>query len=535
MGTVTHFPERAMNPPFSSLLVIVLFTSSVLPSAHADGKFFRRAEVADEPGIAAQRAVLAFRDGVETLIVASEVESTDTSFGWILPLPAEPVSIEPCPANTLDALASLLPPRIVEVPRPVPLVAGLLALAALIAGVEHVRARRANRRSGWAPLALAGGLLVGAVLLCMPTLSRARGVGAGGVQVLRSEKAGVYDVTVIQGDSAESVEAWLTSNGFAAPPTATAVLREYVAEGWCFLAARISRDAGTDATHHPLKITFPAEKPVYPMRLTGSDGQPLRLDLFVIGDRAADAPGMTPWFRGAVESDAGYASGGEIGGEYPPVFRATAGEFVAAVGLPAVADLLWDGCTLTRLHGRLGPGEMKADIAPRWETKPPQRHPVYARSSALTYAGGVAALAFVVLFLAAASAAGAKRAPVGAFLRRRGVPALLLAVAIGAGRYFTLDVERIRVEERGRLATIIAVGAHREALAELTREPPAGPFPDAYRKRVRSLYAQASDAREPSAPGDYRIEALDEGWRLTILDRNYIPVTVHIGADGVPR
>ena len=36
-------------------------------------------------------------------------------------------------------------------------------------------------------------------------------------------------------------------------------------------------------------------------------------------------------------------------------------------------------------------------------------------------------------------------------------------------------------------------------------------------------------------PGDFTIEATDGGWRLTIIDWSYIPITIPISSDGTPR
>lgn len=514
--------------------VLILCVAYVAPPALADGKFFRRVEVADEPGIAAQRAVLAFKDGVETLVVQSEVQSADTSYGWILPLPAEPTSIEPCPANTLSVLADVVTPRVVDLPSTLPWIALFLVLATFVSGMEHVRARHRGARSRAGVIAFAAVLLLGAVLIAVPTLSVQSGNADAGVRVLQTTKAGAYDVSVITGDSADAVEAWLKDNGFACPPAARAVLAEYVAEHWCFLAAKVSADAAGEALHHPLSVAFPAKRAVYPMKLTGYDGKPLQLDLFVIADRAASAAGLRSWLSDRFIVDDGYTGGGNLGGEHATVFTSL-GRSVQAIGVPAVTDLMWAGCTLTRLHGRLSAAAMKSDIALDWSDAGPARAAVYDRTSALRYASSVAALAFVVVFIWLVSVAEKKRWSSVEFLRKRGAAVLLIVAAIGAARYFTLEVVPTRISIHSWIRGIVAVLAHRDALDKLAESPPEQPFPEAYRALLSRRQIEESADRDPEHPGDYRIEKTEDGWRLTVLDRNYVPVTIAIAPDGTPR
>jgi len=120
------------------LLVLALVACSA-DSVIADGKFFRRLEVADEPGIQAQRAVVAFRDGIETLIVQSDVAGKDSSYGWVLPLPAEPTSIEPCQANSLNALGSVVRPEVAEFPLGILVFSFFVALITVAVCIDYLR------------------------------------------------------------------------------------------------------------------------------------------------------------------------------------------------------------------------------------------------------------------------------------------------------------------------------------------------------------------------------------------------------------
>ncbi|MDP2324671.1 MAG: DUF2330 domain-containing protein, partial [Gammaproteobacteria bacterium] len=90
---------------------------------------------------------------------------------------------------------------------------------------------------------------------------------------------------------------WLRENGFRTLPEAgESIVSEYISEGWCFVAAKLNRTGAGYTRPHPLSITFPADKPVYPMRLTRLADTDLFLDLYVIADRRANAPDMETVF-----------------------------------------------------------------------------------------------------------------------------------------------------------------------------------------------------------------------------------------------
>jgi hypothetical protein len=330
-------------------------------AAFADGKFFRRLEVADEPGITAQRAVVAFKDGVETLIVQSDIDGAGESFGWLLPLPAEPTSIEPCQPMTLNALTSIVRP---EFGKPktqlMKLCLGLMLLT-IVACMDHVHCKKHNHERGilWSVFATCS-LVVIFLLLMVTSLSKQALVG--NVEVIQTTKAGLYDVSIIKANEAAAVTEWLTPNGFACPPSAKPVIDDYIKDNWCFLAAKVSPEATGEVTHHPLRVAFPTSQPVYPLRLTGSDGAPILLDLFVIAEQRAAGAGMKMWVCERMGPHREYRRFEKYSRTHPPIYKAKT--FLSPpIGLEGVSDLMWSNCTLTRLRGRLSPADMKSDLA----------------------------------------------------------------------------------------------------------------------------------------------------------------------------
>jgi len=520
------------------LLLVLVVAGCAVDACLADGKYFRRLEVADEPGIRAQRAVVAFKDGVETLIVQSDIEGEDTSYGWLLPLPAEPTSIEPCQRNSLNALGGSLEPEIADTPWA--FLSFSIFLALVVIAFCIARLYLESHSSVWIPAA--GLTLTAVVIFVLVTLLLPIELGvahelSGGINVLQTVKAGVYDVAVIQGETGEAVGNWLTSNGFASPPSASAIIDDYVADNWCFLAAKVSPDASGMSTHHPLKVTFPASEAVYPLRLTGSDGDPIQLDLYVIGERRASAAAMQTWVSGSYDRAKGtHSSFWEFVCEVPPIYWSKDVPY-SPIGIPSVTSLMWPGCVLTRLHARLDAMDMQEDLSLTWRDAKPVRITLYNVRSAVGWSSCVASVTFSLAIVLFTWAGARKGWSWRVLLRRRLAPALLLGLLVGGGRYATLEIVPVKTEGKEATSPSIPFSAHWHVLSQLAQEPPEQPFPEAYRDLLlhRDLSHALDQASDFEKPGDYMIEATEDGWRLTIIDWPYLPVTIPISADGTPQ
>ncbi|UCG15869.1 MAG: DUF2330 domain-containing protein [Phycisphaerales bacterium] len=520
----------------SRVLVLVLIICSV-DSVFADGKFFRRLEVADEPGIRAQRAVIAFKDGIETLIVQSDVEGEDTSYGWLLPLPAKPTSIEPCQANSLNALGGVVQPEIADTPRSFLAFSIVFMLILVAACIDHVRLKaRGTVRTSPARVLLGVVVVLLLAMLLLPSLIITRGGLSGGVDVLQTVKAGVYDVTIIKGQTGEAVRDWLASNGFASPPSASAIIQDYVSSGWCFLAAKVSPEASGTSTHHPLKVAFPTSQAVYPLQLTGSDGDPVRLDLFVIADRRASAAAMRTWVCDSYGRGEHYHRFEEFVCEVPPIYKGRQRPF-SRIGIPAVSELMWPGCVVTRLHARLDASDMREDLSLRWLAPKPMRVTLHGLGGAVAWSAAVGAIALGLSFAWFTRTAVKRGWSWQMLIRRRLVFAVLAGLLMGAARYATLETVPMKATGRQELRSMVALSAHRHALQQLAANLPESPFPVAYRDLL--MASESSEALQEGTdldkPGDFKIEATDGGWRLTIIDWPYIPITIPISSDGTPQ
>ncbi|NLF32451.1 MAG: DUF2330 domain-containing protein [Planctomycetes bacterium] len=421
-----------MGAAHTRCLVVVAVLLSAGAVAMADGKFFSLPAYPAVPSIPSQAALIVYRDGVETLIVSSSVRSDSPELGWVLPLPAQPLEMIEADAGILPSLRWCLRPGIITDHKRW-VMAGKLGLlfGAVLLGVALrrrclVRRRDAQRRPQWVG-GLAEAVLVTLVFLLVyslfsPTLGvRTLGLAGGvaGVDVVSEQRVGIYDVAVLQARGATPLDEWLAANGLQTLDEASLpVVNDYVARGWCFVVARLAHEAGTAAAH-PIAARFRADRPVFPMKLTALAASTTQVDLYVVADRQAKAPGFRTI---AADRYVRESSGMEGYGDF-----CAAGSTPLHVGQPDVMALMWDGCVLTHLSAELTSDQMDRDVFCDLVPLRPQRVAYYtpeARADlvraigllglgvccALPAVGGLAGAAFrwwhLGVFLGAAAAVG---------------------------------------------------------------------------------------------------------------------------------
>ncbi len=81
-------------------LVVIGFLLSA-SAAFGDGCYVPERAVRKIPEIAAQRALLSWKDGVETLVISSALNSEAQTLGWIIPVPAVPTTVEKATPGSL--------------------------------------------------------------------------------------------------------------------------------------------------------------------------------------------------------------------------------------------------------------------------------------------------------------------------------------------------------------------------------------------------------------------------------------------------
>ncbi len=551
-----------MRLTFRFLLFVGLVWAGVAGELRADGKVLPRQEVAGPVDMPDQRALLAWHEGVQTLVIETAFVGEGAEFAWVVPLPAKP-EVEAASAGTLPAVAALMLPELRSAERGHWVLAGLAAglalaiwflgwsglwrgvrallvgciglfgggLAGGVFGAEWIGAAVGLLLAWWLgrhwilragrPVTTFGLLLLVLFLaaVLIPTTGKVRSAAgtapvAAGLEIER-RVVGDFDVTLIAGREAGGVVRWLEENGFALGPEARAEAERQAEAGAWFVASRLRRDFAERgrSTPAPLVFRFEAERPLYPMRLTGAGARrPLELELFVFGPARAEVDGLRalawgPLRRGdAAEQGAGWRSG------QTPDSR--------LITHRRLLGLTEGTSTVTHLRGRLRPAGMSEDLVVVWVDEGPAARGLWAWSHAAALQIGVLSAAGLALLVALARAwlVGGTRA-------RPRVASWVLAVCLAGGLVLAWCLPSVRVREGEPLMhgyerrQVFHVAE--SALGEMNPE-------EADEAMVREVFARelrrAADQMGwriavGDGPGEAELEPLPDGrWRLVLHD-----------------
>jgi hypothetical protein len=106
-----------------------------------------------------------------------------------------------------------------------------------------------------------------------------------GVIVHVMETVDVYDVAVIESESADASFEWLTSNGYRLSSVMKPYIELYTAQHMKFLALKLTADASAKDLK-PFKMTLPGITPTIPLRLTAIAAEPeMGVAVWILGER----------------------------------------------------------------------------------------------------------------------------------------------------------------------------------------------------------------------------------------------------------
>ena len=135
----------------------------------------------------------------------------------------------------------------------------------------------------------------------------------GGVVVLKEEAVGMYEVAVLAAGSAASLQAWMTDHGYRYPDGMDAVVADYVALRWCFVAvkAKVGQKGGVtprpgmrraepklpagstfDGNVQAMGFRFRTPELVVPMRLSAFNAGQLNNKVYLLTDRPQKIEGI---------------------------------------------------------------------------------------------------------------------------------------------------------------------------------------------------------------------------------------------------
>lgn len=118
--------------------------------------------------------------------------------------------------------------------------------------------------------------------------------GATAVGVVGRQRLGPFDVARLTATDPAALQDWLRDHGFSLPARLKTALRPYVDRHWEYVAVRLAPDTQGTPLHgalDPLHLTFAADRPVYPMRLSRLATTPQSLGLYVLAAHRMETSG----------------------------------------------------------------------------------------------------------------------------------------------------------------------------------------------------------------------------------------------------
>jgi hypothetical protein len=224
-------------------LLLVPVVVAILVFAAASGAFACGSLIGPNGAVQLVRTstLAAWHDGVEHYVTNFEFASNQTSFGSIIPLSAEPTTVERGGDWTLQRLAREVAP------------------------LQRV--------------------LVGDVAEAAPRTN--------GVDVLQQTRIDSLDVTILRGGGS-AVADWAAQQGFDLTSDTPGVLEFYSRRSPYFMAAKFDATAAVaqglnSGDGIPVHLTIPVERPWVPLRILGTGkpaSEPVRADVFLLTDAA---------------------------------------------------------------------------------------------------------------------------------------------------------------------------------------------------------------------------------------------------------
>ena len=107
------------------------------------------------------------------------------------------------------------------------------------------------------------------------------------VQVFASGEVGPYGFDVVGSEDPDALVTWLRENSYLVTEAMEPLIDLYVEEEFVFLAMKLRPDKGAQDVE-PVKVTYPSERPMIPLRLTAVAANPdMAVMVWIYADRQA--------------------------------------------------------------------------------------------------------------------------------------------------------------------------------------------------------------------------------------------------------
>lgn len=239
---LTHALTFGTTAVLVGLNIASTFADGCMMPSNSAFRMRRERSYINEPE---QKALIYFHNGTEDLVISPSFQGAPSDFAWVVPVPAIPK-------------------------------------------VEVLRGAPFHELVRWAfpqPIGATGGRFNEAAKSAM---------GANpSVQVIEEKNVGAYHVAVLRSTDSNALGNWLADNQYHLPEAAIPAMNQYIHEGWTFVASKIKNEYFGNGLSQgvlaPLRLTFAANHPIYPMRLSAANPYPFKVLIFL-----AYEPGLIP-------------------------------------------------------------------------------------------------------------------------------------------------------------------------------------------------------------------------------------------------
>ena len=246
--------QGRLQRPASSLLIAAIVMIATA-STYADGCFVFRWNKEKDINEPTQKAIILHDQGREDLVLQVKYEGPAEDFGWVIPVPGQP-EVRKGSTEPFYELSKLTQKQFGD-------------------GSGH-RSMGMAKGNGEEPE----------------------------VRVIEVKTVGAYEVAILSSTNPSALADWLAAHQFGFPKEKQSVLDQYIQRHWFFVAARINpkgdgfvvkatggkpskisgvtRQKLASGELHPIIISFPSEKCVFPLAISSVNGKPSEISLYVL-------------------------------------------------------------------------------------------------------------------------------------------------------------------------------------------------------------------------------------------------------------
>jgi hypothetical protein len=287
------------------LTFLLVVTLSYCGKAFADGKFYAEKVPSHIPY---QRAILIFHDNQETLILQSKFELSQSadvnSLGWVVPVPSVP-EITSVDANIADITFRIYSinaqPKLFHISRFILdgifyagaiIVIGSIVFFLVFLFIYPFLNKIGLSKEKWTLglLVCLSSFLAGIIIFIGGSLTKVKSsASSSNIEIVKAEKAGIYDTKVIKSENAEEIVNWLKENGLNFYESDVPVFEDYIKQKWCFVVAKVEPNTpiyqkALNGLVNPLIFKFETNKAIYPLKLTSTIGRDTEILLYTLSD-----------------------------------------------------------------------------------------------------------------------------------------------------------------------------------------------------------------------------------------------------------